>query len=118
VGVQSHSHHGMVPTNLHKTEGELEVSVGLARATSAKHWSVGLELRDHTMSFLNTAKWERTRPLFLGPVVSLSAGEVVGGADGPCPKSTVRILAETLTANPHLELEGHERVNNPSALRD
>jgi hypothetical protein len=53
--------------NLHTMEGEVEASLGVARDLG-KHWSVGLELRDHN-ELPDYRTWENTA-LFLGPVVS------------------------------------------------
>ncbi len=53
--------------NLHVTEGEVEVSVGLTRHLGP-HWSVGVEARDHN-ELPEYAHWENTA-LYIGPVIS------------------------------------------------
>ncbi|MDB6122460.1 MAG: hypothetical protein JWQ71_1453 [Pedosphaera sp.] len=91
----------------HATEGELELSFGVARDLN-KHWAVGLELRDHS-ELPEYREWENTA-LYLGPTVSyrranwwatlsvmpqIYGANFIGNPDG----------------NSHLELEGHERLN-------
>ena len=93
--------------NLHKTEGELEASFGIAR-DFGRHWSIGLELRDHN-ELPEYRKWENTA-LFLGPVISYRQEKWW---------STLTVMPQIYGANfggdpdgnHHLELEGHERVN-------
>ncbi|HYG36898.1 MAG TPA: DUF6662 family protein [Clostridia bacterium] len=53
--------------NLHETEGEIGVSVGLARDLN-KNWSLGLELRNQTL--LPEYKEFESSAVFLGPVLS------------------------------------------------
>src|ERR1043165_8333465 len=53
--------------NFHSTEGEVEASFGIALDLN-KHWSVGLEVRDHN-EWPDYSRWENTA-LYLGPVVS------------------------------------------------
>jgi len=93
--------------NFHETEGELEVSLGVARDLG-KRWSLGVELRDHN-ELPEYHKWENTA-LFVGPVVSYRQEkwwavltilpQIYGANFGTDPD-----------ANKHLELEGHERLN-------
>ena len=93
--------------NFHATEGEIEVSFGLARQMN-KRWAVGLELRDHN-EMPGYKKWENT-VLYFGPVVNYRTErwwttltvmpQIYGHNFGPDPDG-----------NSHLELEGHERVN-------
>jgi hypothetical protein len=93
--------------NLHSTEGEFEVSLGLARDLG-KNWSLGLELRDHN-ELPDYSKWENTA-LFLGPVVSYRQ-EKWWAALTIMPQIYGANFGENPDANTHLELEGHERVN-------
>src|SRR6266498_712891 len=93
--------------NFHQTEGELEATLGVARDLN-KHWSAGLELRDHN-ELPDYRHWENTA-LFLGPVVSYRQEKWWAACT---------VLAQIYGANfggdpdghAHLELEGHERVN-------
>jgi len=93
--------------NLHTTEGEVEVSFGLARDLG-KNWSLGLEVRDHN-ELPDYRIWENTA-LFLGPVVSYRQEKWW---------AALTIMPQIFGANFHgdpdgngnLELEGHERVN-------
>jgi len=93
--------------NLHTTEGELEAGFGLARDLG-KRWSLGLELRDHN-ELPDYRKWENTA-LFLGPVVSYRQ-EKWWAALTVMPQIYGANFSENPDSNPHLELEGHERVN-------
>src|SRR5512140_453196 len=52
--------------NLHSVEGEVEADLGAAYDLG-KHWSVGLEVRDHN-ELPDYRIWENTA-LFVGPVV-------------------------------------------------
>ncbi len=93
--------------NLHTTEGEVEGTFGLARDLN-KHWSVGLEVRDHN-EIPDYSYWQNTS-VFVGPVVSYRQEkwwaaltvmpQVYGGNFRGDPDHV-----------PNLELEGHERVN-------
>ena len=95
--------------NFHSTEGELELSFGVARHLN-KRWSIGVEARDHN-ELPEYRKWENTA-LYLGPVVSyhtekwwsaLTIMPQIFGKNfgsGPDPDG-----------HPSLELEGHERIN-------
>ena len=93
--------------NFHKTEGELEASFGITRDLN-KHWSLGLELRDHN-ELPEYRKWENTA-LFLGPVVSYRQEKWW---------ATLTVMPQIYGANfignpddnRHLDLDAHERVN-------
>jgi hypothetical protein len=93
--------------NLHSTEGEVEATLGIARDLG-KHWSVGLEVRDHN-ELPDYRIWENTA-LFLGPVVSYRQ-EKWWAALTVMPQ----IFGANFNGNPGgdswLELEAHERVN-------
>ena len=93
--------------NLHKTEGEIEASFGIARDLG-RRWSVGLELRDHN-ELPEYRKWENTA-LFLGPVVSYRQ-EKWWSALTVMPQIYGANFGGNPDSNRHLELEGHERVN-------
>ncbi|MBU6398760.1 MAG: hypothetical protein KGS61_00445 [Verrucomicrobia bacterium] len=93
--------------NLHATEGELEASFGLARDLN-KHWSLGLELRDHN-ELPEYRHWENTA-LFLGPVVSYRQ-EKWWAAFTVMPQLYGANFLGNPGGNSHLELEGHERWN-------
>jgi hypothetical protein len=93
--------------NLHKTEGELEASAGLARDIG-KHWAVGLEVRDHN-ELPDYRKWENTA-LFLGPVVSYRQ-EKWWAAFTVMPQIFGANFGGDPDGNGQLELEGHEKVN-------
>ncbi len=94
--------------SFHDMEGELEVSLGVARYMN-KRWTFGVELRDHN-ELPDYKRWENTA-LFFGPVVSYRQENWW---------ATLSVLAQVYGANfggdpdgnPHLELEGHERVNS------
>lgn len=93
--------------NLHTVEGELEADLGIARDLN-RHWSLGLELRDHN-ELPDYSRWENTA-LFLGPVVSYRQEKWW---------ATLAVLPQIYGANfignpddvSNLDLEGHERVN-------
>jgi hypothetical protein len=93
--------------NLHSVEGEVEADLGIARDLG-KHWSVGLEFRDHN-ELPGYQSWENTA-LFLGPVVSYRQ-EKWWAALSVMPQIFGANFNGNPDANPHLELEGHERVN-------
>lgn len=88
-------------------EGELEVSLGIARQLTPR-WSVGLEIRDHN-ELPEYSRWENTA-LYVGPVISYRRTgwwaaltvmpQVYGANYGGDPDG-----------NSALELEGHERWN-------
>ena len=90
-----------------ETEGELELSGGLAYQL-AKHWSLGLEVRDHN-ELPEYKAWENTA-VFLGPVVSYHR-QKWWATFSVLPQ----IYVANFTGNPDgtstLELEGHERLN-------
>ena len=93
--------------NFHETEGELEVSLGLAYDFNKK-WSLGLEVRDHN-ELPEYRRWENTA-LYLGPVVSYRQ-EKWWAALTIMPQIYGANFGENPDGNSHLELEGHERVN-------
>ena len=93
--------------DFHETEGELEISVGLTRQLS-RHWSVGVELRDHN-ELPEYQRWENTA-LYLGPVVSYRS-EKWWGALTVMPQIFGANFGGDPDGNSRLELEGHERVN-------
>ena len=93
--------------NLHKTEGELEASFGIARQLS-KRWALGLELRDHN-ELPEYKKWENTA-LFLGPVLSYR-NDKWWAALTVMPQIYGVNFGGNPDNNRHLDLEGHERVN-------
>jgi len=93
--------------SLHSTEGEVEASFGLARDLG-KHWSLGLELRDHN-ELPDYELWENTA-LFLGPVVSYRQ-EKWWAALTVMPQIFGANFHGDPDGHPNLELEGHERVN-------
>ncbi len=93
--------------NFHETEGELEATLGIARDLG-KHWSLGLELRNHN-ELPEYREWENTA-LFLGPAISYRQEKWW---------ATLSVLPQIYGANfggdpdnhHQLELEGHERLN-------
>jgi hypothetical protein len=93
--------------NLHTTEGELEADLGIARDLG-KHWAMGLEFRDHN-ELPDYRIWENLA-LFLGPVVSYRQ-EKWWAALTVMPQIFGANFNGNPDNNPHLELEGHERVN-------
>lgn len=93
--------------NFHETEGELEASFGISRDVG-KHWSVGLELRDHN-ELPEYRTWENTA-LFLGPVASYRQ-EKWWAALTVMPQIYGANFGGNPDGNPHFELEGHEKVN-------
>jgi len=93
--------------NLHTVEGELEASLGIARDLN-RHWSIGLELRDHN-ELPDYRKWENTA-LFLGPVISCRR-EKWWAALSVLPQICGVNFGGDPDGNWHLELEGHERLN-------
>lgn len=90
-----------------ETEGELELSAGLAYQLSHR-WSLGLELRDHN-ELPEYEEWENTA-VFLGPVLSYHR-QNWWAALSVMPQ----IYGANFTGNPDnnhgFELEGHERLN-------
>lgn len=93
--------------NFHETEGEVEVSFGLARQLT-KRWALGVELRDHN-ELPEYEKWENTA-LYLGPVVSYRR-EKWWAALTVMPQIFGANFDGDPDGNRHLELEGHERLN-------
>jgi hypothetical protein len=93
--------------NLHSTEGEVEGTLGITRDLG-KHWSLGLELRDHN-ELPDYRKWENTA-LFLGPAISYRQ-EKWWAALTVMPQIYGANFDGDPDNNHHLELEGHERVN-------
>ncbi|MBI3849186.1 MAG: hypothetical protein HY298_02685 [Verrucomicrobia bacterium] len=93
--------------NFHKTEGELEATLGVAYDLN-KRWSIGLELRDHN-ELPEYHKWENTA-LFVGPVVSYRQ-EKWWAALTILPQIYGANFGTDPDGNSYLELEGHERVN-------
>jgi hypothetical protein len=93
--------------HFHSTEGELEASFGVTRDLG-KHWSVGLEVRDHN-ELPEYSKWENTA-LFLGPVVSYRQ-EKWWAALTVMPQIYGANFGENPDGHSHLELEGHEKLN-------
>jgi hypothetical protein len=88
-------------------EGELELTAGLARQLT-RRWSLGFEIREHN-ELPQYEIWENTA-VFVGPVISyrrngwwaaLSVMPQIYGAN----------FSGNPDENPHLELEGHERLN-------
>lgn len=93
--------------NFREVEGEVEASFGLAR-DFGKHWSVGLELRDHN-EIPDYRKWENTA-LFLGPTVGYRH-ERWWAALSVLPQIWGKNFGGDPDGDPHFELEGHERLN-------
>lgn len=93
--------------NFHATEGELEVAFGITRDLG-KHWSLGLELRDHN-ELPEYREWENTA-LFVGPVLSFRQEKWWATLT-----AMPQIYGVNFKGDPdghrNLELEGHERVN-------
>ena len=90
-----------------ETEGELELSVGLAWQPT-RRWSFGVELRDHN-ELPHYTVWQNTA-VYLGPVVGYHRQKWW---------ATLSVMPQIYGANftgnpagsPALELEGHERLN-------
>ncbi len=90
-----------------ETEGELELSGGLAYQLT-KRWSLGLEVRDHN-ELPEYEQWENTA-VFLGPVVSYHRQKWW---------ATLSVMPQIYGANfigdpdgdKSLELHAHERLN-------
>src|SRR5882672_1508698 len=93
--------------NFHSTEGEVEVSFGITRHLS-KHWSLGLEARDHN-ELPEYDKWENTA-LYLGPVVTYQQ-EKWWATLTIMPQILGVNFVENVDNDHSFELEGHERVN-------
>jgi hypothetical protein len=90
-----------------QTEGEFEVSLGVDRHF-AKHWSVGLEARDHN-ELPDYRQWENTA-FYLGPVVSYQR-EHWWATLTVMPQIFGRNFVDNPSQSDHLDLEGHERWN-------
>ena len=90
-----------------ETEGELEISAGVARELTSR-WSLGLEIRDHN-ELPEYKKWENTA-LYLGPVISYHR-RGWWAALTVMPQIFGHTFGENPDNNRHLELEGHERLN-------
>ena len=88
-------------------EGEVEASFGIARQVSSR-WSLGFEVRDHN-EIPEYARWENTA-VYLGPVLGYKRRGWF---------ATLSVMPQIYGANyignpdnnPHLDLEGHERLN-------
>jgi hypothetical protein len=93
--------------NEHRTEGEVELDVGITRRLN-RRWSVGIEARDHN-ELPEYRFWENTA-VFVGPVVTYTQERWW---------ATLTVLPQVygtnFQGNPDrnraLDLEGHERVN-------
>ena len=81
--------------------------IGIARKIGT-HWTLGVEVRDHN-EIPEYKRWENTA-IYLGPVVCYKRSGWFG---------TLSVMPQIYGANytgnpdnnPHLELEGHERIN-------
>ena len=93
--------------DLHQKDGELEASFGIARDLG-KHWSLGLELRDHN-ELPDYRRWENTA-LFLGPVVNYRQ-EKWWATLTVLPQIYGRNFLGNPDSNRSLDLAGHERLN-------
>ncbi|MBU6402886.1 MAG: hypothetical protein KGS61_21410, partial [Verrucomicrobia bacterium] len=92
---------------LHALEGEVEGDFGLARDLG-KHWSLGLELREH--SELPDYRQVENTALFLGPVVSYRQ-EKWWAAFTVMPQVCGSNFIGETTGSRYLDLRDHERVN-------
>lgn len=90
-----------------ENEGELDLSAGLSRRFN-RRWSIGLEARDHN-ELPQYKHWENTA-LYAGPVVSYRR-QNWWAALSVMPQIYGGNFTDNPDGNPHLELEGHERVN-------
>lgn len=90
-----------------ETEGELELSFGLARILG-KHWSVGFEARDHN-ELPEYSEWENTA-FYLGPVASYRR-DPWWATLTVMPQLFGANFTGNVDRNNQLELEGHERWN-------
>ena len=93
--------------DLHQKEGELEASFGISRDLG-KHWSLGLELRDHN-ELPDYRRWENTA-LFLGPVVNYRQ-EKWWATMTILPQIYGRNFLGNPDSSRNLDLAGHERLN-------
>lgn len=88
-------------------EGELEISAGLARQLTPR-WSLGVEIRDHN-ELPDYSQWQNTA-VYIGPVASYRR---LGwwAALTVMPQIYGTNFTDNPDNNPHLELQGHERLN-------
>jgi len=93
--------------DFHSHEGEVEVSFGLTRHLN-RHWSVGLELRDHN-ELPGYRIWENTA-FYLGPVVTYQR-EQWWATLTIMPQIVGANFAENVDRDHQFELEGHERID-------
>lgn len=93
--------------DFHSTEGEVEASLGIARHLG-KHWSMGLEARDHN-ELPDYSVWENTA-FYLGPVVSYQR-EKWWATLTVMPQIYGTNFQDNPSKSNYLELEGHERWN-------
>lgn len=93
--------------NFRTSEGELEISAGLARQLSS-HWSLGLEIRDHN-ELPEYDQWQNTA-LFAGPVLSYHR-RGWWGALSVMPQVYGTNFADHPGGSHQVELQGHERLN-------
>lgn len=88
-----------------ETEGEVEVSLGVSR-NLGKHWSVGIEARDHN-ELPEYERWENTA-LYLGPVINYRRGnwsatlsvlpQIFGVNFGENPDRNTRLTLKAMSA--------------------
>jgi len=93
--------------DFHSTEGEVEVSFGLARHLSPR-LSVGIEARDHN-ELPDYRRWENTA-FYLGPVLAYQR-EKWWATLTVMPQVLGANFSDNVDRNHHLELQGHERWN-------
>ena len=93
--------------NFHTSEGELELSAGLARQLTGR-WSLGVEIRDHN-ELPEYSSWENTA-VYIGPVLSYRR---LGwwAALSVMPQVYGTNFADNPSGSHQLELEGHEHLN-------
>jgi len=89
------------------SEGELELSAGLARNLTGR-WTLGLEIRDHN-ELPEYSEWENSA-VYLGPTLSYHRQKWWAALS-----TMAQIYGWNQSGNPdqntRLELEGHERLN-------
>lgn len=93
--------------SFHETEGEVELTAGLARYLGTR-WTLGVEARDHN-ELPEYKEWENTA-VFLGPTASYRR-ENWWATLGILPQLYGKNYTGNPDGNSRLELEGHERVN-------
>jgi hypothetical protein len=93
--------------NLHKTEGELGATMGIARDLG-KHWALGLEFRNENILPEYTS-WENSA-IFVGPTLSYRRGEW-WAALTVMPQVYGWNNSASQDGNSHLELVDHEKLN-------